>query len=216
MPPSEYLFEWLGSAIASRMGIATPEPLVVAITPALVSSAPDAFRDELQRSIGLVFGSHFLGVGQQMPRADHLSSLELKRAARILAFDVLIHNADRRAVNPNLLIDRDELVVFDHELAFGFLLAIGAPDPVTDHCPEIVVSHALRQAALRAPPKPAAIRRAIALLSDGFFTDLEAVTPVEWTVDGARGKLDKLVDVLKQRRDAVDEWLPKVLACLKP
>jgi hypothetical protein len=86
---------------------------------------------------------------------------------------------------------------------------------VTDHCPTIVEQHAFRDGLRRNPPDHAAFRSALALLDDDFFADLVAATPVEWTVDQARGKLDKIVELLKKRRDAVDEWLPKVFACLE-
>jgi hypothetical protein len=43
---------------------------------------------------------------------------------------------------------------------------------------------------------------------------LVAATPAEWTADRARGKLNRIVEVLQKRRDAADNWLPKVFACL--
>jgi hypothetical protein len=43
------------------------------------------------------------------------------QAADIFAFDTLIQNADRRAVNPNLWARSDRLGIYDHEQAFSFL-----------------------------------------------------------------------------------------------
>ena len=48
-------------------------------------------------------------------------------AAEIIAFDVVIDNADRRREKPNLLWKDDEMFVFDHEVAFAFTRLIGMP-----------------------------------------------------------------------------------------
>lgn len=46
-PPSEYLFEWLGSALARRLGLTVPDPLAVTITSEFASAASTPFRMEL-------------------------------------------------------------------------------------------------------------------------------------------------------------------------
>jgi len=214
-PPSEYLFEWLGSTLARRLGLTVPDPLAVTITSEFVSAASKPFRTELNGSVGLVFGSRFVTMTDRKPRSHGLVASQRETAAQVLAFDVFIHNSDRRAVNNNLFIDRNDILLFDHELAFDFLLPIiGAVDPVLDHCPSIVEQHVFFDPLRQHPPKLDRFRAALARLDDNFFADLEAATPVEWTVDHARGKLSRIVEVLRRRRDAVDDWLPKVFACL--
>jgi hypothetical protein len=214
-PPSEYLFEWLGSALARRLGLTVPDPLAVTITSEFASAASMPLRTELNGSVGLVFGSCFVRSISQQAGGHRLLPSQRETAAHVLAFDVFIHNSDRRAVNNNLFIDRKGIVLFDHELAFDFLLpVIGATDPVLDHCPSIVEQHVFFGPLRQDPPKLDRFRAALATLDDNFFADLEAATPVEWTVDHARGKLSRIVEVLRRRRDAVDDWLPKVFACL--
>jgi hypothetical protein len=44
--------------------------------------------------------------------------------AEAVAFDALVQNPDRRFNNPNLLTRANEIYLFDHELAFSFLLDI--------------------------------------------------------------------------------------------
>src|SRR5208283_3894843 len=54
------------------------------------------------------------------------------QAADVFAFDTLIQNPDRRAVNPNLWARSDRLGVYDHEQAFSFLsvpIIGGTPKP---------------------------------------------------------------------------------------
>jgi hypothetical protein len=214
-PPSEYLFEWLGSALARRMGLTVPDPLAVTITSEFVSAVSKPFRTELDGSVGLMFGSRFVTMTDLKPRGHRLTASQGETAAQVLAFDVFIHNSDRRAENNNLFVDRNDIVLFDHELAFDFLLPIiGAADPVLDHCPSIVEQHVFFDSLRLGLPKPDRFRAALARLDDNFFAGLEGATPVEWTVDQAHGKLSRIVDVLRKRRDAVDDWLPKVFACL--
>lgn len=45
-------------------------------------------------------------------------------AVTIFAFDALVQNPDRRFNNQNLLTRGDDIFVFDHEVAFSFLLDI--------------------------------------------------------------------------------------------
>ena len=42
-------------------------------------------------------------------------------AAAIVAFDVFVHNSDRRRKNPNLFLRDRDLVAFDHAEAFTFV-----------------------------------------------------------------------------------------------
>jgi len=78
----------------------------------------------VKRSLGLNFGTKYVdkfltcGVNQRLP--DFL----LDMGWQIFAFDVLIQNADRSHDAPkkqNMLTNGKELLIFDHELAFGFV-----------------------------------------------------------------------------------------------
>jgi hypothetical protein len=50
----------------------------------------------------------------------------------VYAFDGLIQNADRSDANPNCLVKGNDLRFFDHDQAFGFLLDIFGPRPVSE------------------------------------------------------------------------------------
>jgi len=51
-----------------------------------------------------------------------LNPIQEKIAQNIFAFDLLIQNNDRRYEKPNMLTDGNDLIMLDHELAFGFHL----------------------------------------------------------------------------------------------
>jgi hypothetical protein len=216
MPPMEYLLEWTASAIAAAMGIETPEPLAVEIDEDFAAAVSNEFRADVRSSIGLAFGSTFVANHTQLP-ADHALSPDQKEAAaRLLAFDVFIHNPDRRAGNQNLFLARSKLLAFDHEQAFSFLLPLlGTADPAVDPALDIVQRHVLSMFLKGKMPSLEGFRSNLESLDDAFFSELRRATPVEWTVGQASGKLDTIVEVLQKRRDAVDRWLPQVQAWLE-
>jgi hypothetical protein len=110
--------ELLSSQFASTLGLATPVPYLVEITPEFVASAPAIAQDLLNRSLGVNFASESLGEGYTTMAAETRLPVELRRcAAEIFAFDVLIQNYDRKADNPNMLWNRAKIYLIDHERA---------------------------------------------------------------------------------------------------
>ena len=83
--------ELLCSEFARTLGLATPVPYLVEVTPEFVSSVPSNARDLLNRSLGVNFASEALGEGYSTVPAETRMPPELRRyAAEIFAFDVLI------------------------------------------------------------------------------------------------------------------------------
>jgi hypothetical protein len=218
MPPSEYLFEWLGAAVASALGIEVPAAFAVTIDRKAAQSVMDPeLRQDLEQSVGLIYGAEFVGDRGQTQLPDGLKPTRAQRdaAARVLGFDVFIHNPDRRSQNHNLFVHREGVIAFDHEAAFSFLLPVlFAPDPVLDPCSSIISQHALLGWLRGYPEAMAEFGRQIQSLDEVFWTTLAALTPAEWTQGQAASKLGMICDVLRRRRDALQSWLPQVMACL--
>ena len=120
-------FELLASQLATYFGIPTPAPAVVALDRRMIElMAPRAVRTECVRaSTGDNFGSAEIRGGATVPVDLHVPPAE---AGRMIAFDALIQNPDRRFNNPNLLLQGDRILALDHELAFSFVFGI-APSP---------------------------------------------------------------------------------------
>lgn len=57
----------------------------------------------------------------EIVRGQLLNEQQFKQAEQIFAFDIFISNADRRIDKPNFLTDGEKILIFDHELAFGFV-----------------------------------------------------------------------------------------------
>ena len=215
MPPVEYLLEWIGAAIGRALGVNVPAPLAVEITAQFAASVDDPqARSILEGSLGVAFGSTFEHGYTQLPREFALSATLRDEAARVLAFDVYIHNVDRRRDNPNLFVQRDQFLAFDHEQAFSFLFAILAPDPVFDDCASSILDrHVLRSYLRGQMPSLSDFAARLRALDDAFFAAFVAATPAAWTQGAALGKLEAVTDVLRRRRDAAaNGWLPKVEA----
>jgi hypothetical protein len=135
--------------------------------------------------------------------------------ANLVAFDVFIHNVDRRKDNPNLLMKRAELIAIDHGDAFAFAAGlIGAPDPVHDHLPDLIERHPLREPLRGRMPSLQKFGDRLSRLTDELLEKIAAATPAAWRTGPAKGKLEEIVDVLRKRRDAAPLWLPKVAACV--
>jgi hypothetical protein len=216
--PLPSLLEWLGAALALELGISVPRPFLVQVTKEFADSVLDLpVAAGLKKSVGAVFGSQFVQ-GASMLRGDLLDLSLRGPASSLLAFDVFIHNIDRRAKNPNLFHTRDELVAFDHGEAFSFIWTIiGAPDPVTDALRKVVDDHPCTPLLRRKGPLDLDhFREALRALSDKRLSDIAAATPGEWCTGPAQGKLEQILKTIQERRNALDSWLPQVEAWIQP
>lgn len=134
LSPSGSKRELLASILADRLGVSVPHAALVDIQPGFVDLVDGAERLLLERNLGFNFGSRFLGAGwSTFPLDGAVPRSMVGAASSLLAFDVVVENADRRVDNPNLLYQKDEgIFAIDHELAFSFLENIGgsrAPYP---------------------------------------------------------------------------------------
>ena len=217
MHPLPSLLEWLGAAIGTELGIETPAAYELIVTRAFAESIRDeSLRAGVAKSLGSVFGSAFVA-GTPMVAGDLVDGSLRVAAAALVAFDVFIHNVDRRAENPNLFLGRAAPVAFDHGDAFSFVWPlIGAPDPVIDPALAIVERHAFAAVVRRrTAPDLSEFRARLASLDDGRLEELAAATPAAWQTGLATGKLQHILDILRRRRDAVEQWLPQVEAWMQ-
>ncbi len=126
--------ELLTAQLADNLGLQVPQAAVVDVPVGFEAVIAERELVKLVKgSPGLNFGSVHLGAGfTTWPPGRNPVGAQRDQAADIFAFDTLIQNADRRAVNPNLWARSDRLGVYDHEQAFSFLsvpIIGGAPKP---------------------------------------------------------------------------------------
>ncbi len=134
MHTKEQIAELVTAQLADDLGLQVPQAAVVDIPAGFEGIIPEKdLAAMVKNSPGLNFGSVNLGAGfTTWPPGRNPVGAQRDQAADIFAFDTLIQNPDRRAVNPNLWARSDKLGVYDHEQAFSFLavpILGGAPKP---------------------------------------------------------------------------------------
>lgn len=121
--PTGLVCELAASFLAQDLDLSVPEPFLVDIDADFYKGVSDpGLAERFLKSSGLNFGSRNLGPGYAIwPQERILTDSIIQDAADIFAFDMTIQNPDRRKEKPNLLRKGDEMVIFDHEMAFSFL-----------------------------------------------------------------------------------------------
>ena len=118
--------EGIAALLGRDLGLPIPEPFAVKITEqfaSIVQTPKDA--DLFRRSVGWNFGSQ-----AQYPQfapwsAERIMPVPMRTAAaETFAFDAMIQNPDRRHDRPNCSVRDEEILIFDHDLAFSFLSGI--------------------------------------------------------------------------------------------
>jgi hypothetical protein len=123
MDAKAQLAELVTAQLADDLGLQVPQAAVVDIPAGFDTIiAEKDLAAMVKSSPGLNFGSVNIGAGfTTWPPGRNLVGSQRDQAADVFAFDTLIQNPDRRAVNPNLWARSDRLGVYDHEQAFSFL-----------------------------------------------------------------------------------------------
>jgi hypothetical protein len=172
--------------LATHFGIQCPRPAVVLIERDLAEAVIEEFSGDPRRaqivrdSIGLNFGSQFLVNLAVWPVDRNVPVAMQDAAVKVYAFDAMIQNPDRSFNNPNLGSRGDELFIFDHELAFSFLLGIFPNQTPWKLMGETYLDRHVFARALKQVPLPADFADSIAALSDGLLIDLAEQIPDEW------------------------------------
>ncbi len=118
--------ELLAAFIAKELEMNVAEPAIINVTPEFVDTlrGKEGYK-HASNSIGLNFGTKYFGQGFfQFIRNQHLTAKQFEQAERIFALDIFISNADRNEEKRNMLTDGETIMIFDHELAFGFVMDI--------------------------------------------------------------------------------------------
>ncbi|HWQ90492.1 MAG TPA: HipA family kinase [Clostridia bacterium] len=114
--------ELVAAPLADLLAIDVPQAAVVNVPPGFEEIVPSQHAPAIRASTGANFGSIHLGQSFTTWAVGRVPvGVQRDQAAAIFAFDLLLQNPDRRAVNPNLWTRSDRLGVYDHEQAFSFL-----------------------------------------------------------------------------------------------
>jgi hypothetical protein len=195
--------ELLGSLLAKELGLDTPTPFVVNLSPEFLSGVPQEAKDLVGRSLGLNFASESAPPGfSVVPPEPSVPQALRVTAAEVFAFDVLIQNYDRKTDNPNLLWNRRKILLIDHEGAFAPVLARSKPsflslelDRFYDHVFYTAVS-----------PSDAGFARFLAAMKEISTSRLEKLfgqLPVQWQINEDLAKVREHLLWVLEHRDEV-------------
>lgn len=127
--PKVLVAEVVVSALARRLGLRTPDLVVLDLDPELARyEADEEVQDLLQASVGLNLGVDFLPGSFGF---DPNRVVDPSEAAAVIWLDAFTANVDRSWRNPNLLVWHEQLWVIDHgaSLYFHHAWSGGVSDP---------------------------------------------------------------------------------------
>ena len=139
--------EIIASFIANELNIRVAEPMLVHINQPIIDTfkdKPELFK-RVSDAVGINFGCKWAGNGyNEFVNDTELPPNLFDDALNIFIFDILILNADRRPSKQNLKQNGENIVIFDHESAFGFVFDIlpnKSPWILTEHDKEWIKGH---------------------------------------------------------------------------
>lgn len=116
--------ELIGNMLARELGVFTATPALVEIdgetADALnVSLSPRGLRIEPGTAVGCTY------LRPLLPATGVLPEEAAVEVPRLYGFDLAVQNPDRRIQNPNCALFENQLLAYDFEMAFSFLMLIG-------------------------------------------------------------------------------------------
>jgi hypothetical protein len=206
------LYELYASLLANYLAVQCPRPVVVSIEEDLARIVQDQLAGDPRRariisdSIGLNFGSQFLVNLTVWPVDKGIPQLMLEAAVNVYAFDALIQNPDRAFNNPNLGSRGDDLFVFDHEMAFSFLLDIFPTQTPWRLEHEVYLDRHVFARTLKGVPFSVDFLQLLKTLTPEVLGEFSRQIPNEWRCDDLQ-RIETHVGLI---RDHADEFAEEV------
>lgn len=117
--------EAFGNLLARELGVNTPEPALVHLSQEFVESVSRFNVFNLRLATGIGVGTEYFKSGfDNLTPNKSLPLEETAQAALIYGFDLIAQNPDRRPDKTNCAMRSGQLMAYDFEMAFSFLLPI--------------------------------------------------------------------------------------------
>jgi hypothetical protein len=205
--------EVIAAYLGADLGLPVSEPMIVATTPEWISSIPDpTARAKVRSSCPLGFGSKLVtGQYSLWNAGTMITASMLPMAAAIFTFDAIIQNFDRRDENPNCLVNGEQILIFDHEVAFTHRLVIGWKPPWvlgSLQALEPPGRHIFRAGLLEYDIDFGPIRTAWMRITDDKIDGYREAVPQEWKVN--TGAIDAALSLIKDARNNIEGCLTEI------
>lgn len=178
--PRGLVCELFGNMLARELGVVTPTPAIVEIdadTAAALNVSLGA--KGLRIKPGTAVGASYLR--PLLPVIGTLPDEAAVEAPTLFGFDLAVQNPDRRTDNPNCALHENHLLAYDFEMAFSFLLTVGAthePWEVTKH--GLAARHVMYPRLHRRNPSWATLLAALRALDANQLDALIGHLPASW------------------------------------
>ena len=197
--------ELLGAWIGHQLNLHVVEPSVVIISPEFVETliGGKGYRDA-GNSIGLNFGSTYVPGYVEFVRNQRLTDEQMQQAQDIFALDLFLSNPDRRVSKPNLLTNGKDILLFDHELAFAFIMDLPflrnkTPWILRDQDREWIENHYFYSYLKHRQVDFSTIVDKLASLDAQFWTRTKQLLPPEWLNEQIDTIQDYLTAIITNR-----------------
>lgn len=207
--------ELLAAFIANELGMNVAEPALINISPEFVDSlrGMDGYKNA-SNSIGINYGSKYFGQGfMEFIQNQQLNDNQYELAQQIFALDIFISNADRRKDKQNMLTDGEKIVIFDHELAFGFVMDIiknRTPWIISESDRTWIKNHFFYQALKSNEHNFDTFVESFEVLDSNFWNKANVLIPDEWKTGQLEDIKNNLTALITNKQIFLNE-LYKVL-----
>jgi hypothetical protein len=194
--------ELLASFIAKELEMNVAEPALINVSPEFADTlrGKEGYKNA-SNSIGINYGSKFFGQGFfEFLQNQKLNEKQYAQAEQIFALDIFISNADRRKEKQNMLTDGEKIMIFDHELAFGFVMDIiknATPWLISDADKTWIKNHFFYPILKHNEHNFEAFVQSFEVLDKNFWDKADVLIPQEWKtkqVDEIKNNLRALIN----------------------
>jgi hypothetical protein len=207
--------ELLAAFIAKEWDISVVEPALINISGQFIQLLKgDDLYKIASKSKGLNFGSLYDVDKRAIAIHEPLNEAQQAEAKRIFCFDTFIINTDRRFDKPNMMTDGEEITIYDHEIAFSFVMDLikkEEPWKLTENDITSFEKHCLYDKIKGKGFPEAFISTNIEKLDDEFWNRAEELAPDEWILEQFFEIKDYLSTIVNHKEQFITE-LKRVLA----
>ncbi len=207
--------ELVAAFIGLELGLNIAEPAIIDITHDFVETlrGKDGYKNA-SNSIGLNFGCKYVPGLMEFASRQQLNDSLYEQAEHVFSFDIFISNVDRRVDKPNMLTDGENLLLFDHELAFGFVMdIIKNPTPwvISESDLGWIKNHYFYPVLKGNEHNFDNFIDKLEVLNEVFWDKLQKVIPEVWLTDHFQ-KIKNNLTSLVLHKDQFKEQLNKILS----
>lgn len=201
------LRELLAAFIAIELDLHIVEPVIVEIGQDFVNNQLGKdFYLKMSKSLGFNFGSKYIQKFVTLENHITLTQQQEKIAQNIFAFDLLIQNNDRTYEKPNMITDGNQLVILDHELAFGFHMVFSfmrnkEPWKFPEEEMVWVNKHCLLKRLKNKHYELDEFSAKMSNLTDSFWEKAKSLIPVEWMDEDIFLDIRSHISAIQQNKD---------------